>query len=69
MEDIRTDPAVGAARRAIELGARTGTLYCPPMSPSVTLDDPLAEARRVVALGTEQGLRARLLGGLAIVGR
>lgn len=35
------------------------------MSHSVTLDDPLAEARRVVALGTEQGLHARLLGGLA----
>ena len=35
------------------------------MSVAQTLDDPLAEARRLVALGAAQGLLVRLLGGLA----
>ena len=36
-----------------------------PMPDAHTLDDPLAEARRIVALGAAHGLQVRLLGGLA----
>ena len=35
------------------------------MTDAQTLDDPLAEARRLVALGKERNLTVRLLGGLA----
>jgi hypothetical protein len=35
------------------------------MTDALTLDDPLAEARRLVALGDAIGLQVRLLGGLA----
>ena len=36
-----------------------------PMPDAQTLDDPLAEASRIVALGAAHGLQVRLLGGLA----
>ncbi|HEX7949354.1 MAG TPA: hypothetical protein VF494_03315 [Candidatus Limnocylindrales bacterium] len=33
---------------------------------STTLDDPLAEALRIVGLATERGLQVRLMGGMAV---